>query len=232
MDLYRQKKDDCWLWWAIDRASKSVLGWTLGGSWNRNGRAVGGATASRPPGQVCHRLLASLRQNLRRPKPGPRQGAHLYHRKPEQPHPVLPGPSQTPDPQRQKVQRKSGRQHPVFYHQQMWRGAGVKNIINTYLAIPQSAGCARRRTAVWNVNLNIMLAMWPTTRHCATGRFTIKILPSKVSSGRKLLSEEKILRTGRVTSGSAIEVNINSMMLRVFSEICGQSRIQKLKHSS
>jgi len=30
MDLHRQKKDDCWLWWAIDRASKSVLGWTLG----------------------------------------------------------------------------------------------------------------------------------------------------------------------------------------------------------
>ncbi len=30
MDLPRQKKDDCWLWWAIDRASKSVLGWTLG----------------------------------------------------------------------------------------------------------------------------------------------------------------------------------------------------------
>ena len=30
MDLYRQKKDDCWLWWAVDRASKSVLGWTLG----------------------------------------------------------------------------------------------------------------------------------------------------------------------------------------------------------
>src|ERR1039457_2956910 len=30
MDLYRQKKEDCWLWWAIDRASKSVLGWTLG----------------------------------------------------------------------------------------------------------------------------------------------------------------------------------------------------------
>src|ERR1017187_9597082 len=29
-DLYRQKKDDYWLWWAIDRASKSVLGWTLG----------------------------------------------------------------------------------------------------------------------------------------------------------------------------------------------------------
>ena len=25
-----QKKDACWLWWAIDRASKSVLGWALG----------------------------------------------------------------------------------------------------------------------------------------------------------------------------------------------------------
>ena len=30
MDLHRQKKDDCRLWWAIDRASKSILGWTLG----------------------------------------------------------------------------------------------------------------------------------------------------------------------------------------------------------
>ena len=30
VDLYRQKKDDGWLWWAVDRASKSVLGWTLG----------------------------------------------------------------------------------------------------------------------------------------------------------------------------------------------------------
>src|ERR1035441_2324897 len=49
MDLYRQKKDACWLWWAVDRASKSVLGPGLdaGGSWNRNGRAAGGATASR-----------------------------------------------------------------------------------------------------------------------------------------------------------------------------------------
>ena len=30
MDVYRQKKADCWLWWAIDRASKRILGWTLG----------------------------------------------------------------------------------------------------------------------------------------------------------------------------------------------------------
>ena len=30
MDVYRQKKDDCWLWWAIDRATKRILGWTLG----------------------------------------------------------------------------------------------------------------------------------------------------------------------------------------------------------
>lgn len=30
MDVYRQKKDDCWLWWAVDRAAKRVLGWTLG----------------------------------------------------------------------------------------------------------------------------------------------------------------------------------------------------------
>src|ERR1019366_7989544 len=148
MDLYRQKKDDCWLWWAIDRASKSVLGWTLGGSWNRNGRAVGGATASRPPGQVCHRLLASLRENLRRPKPGPRQGAHLYHRKLEQPHPVLSGPPQTPDAQLQQVQRKPGRQHPVFYRHQMWRGTGAKYQINTCLAIPKFAVRADYGSAV------------------------------------------------------------------------------------
>jgi insertion element IS1 protein InsB len=30
MDLCLEKKDDCWLWWAIDRASKCVLGWALG----------------------------------------------------------------------------------------------------------------------------------------------------------------------------------------------------------
>ena len=30
MDVYRQKKADCWLWWAIDRATKRILGWTLG----------------------------------------------------------------------------------------------------------------------------------------------------------------------------------------------------------
>jgi insertion element IS1 protein InsB len=30
MDLCLEKKDDCWLWWAIDRASKRVLGWALG----------------------------------------------------------------------------------------------------------------------------------------------------------------------------------------------------------
>ena len=28
--LMSPKKDDCWLWWAVDRASQSVLGWTLG----------------------------------------------------------------------------------------------------------------------------------------------------------------------------------------------------------
>jgi hypothetical protein len=49
---------------------------------------------------------------------------------------VLPGPPQTPDAQLQQVQRKSGRQHPVFYRQQMWRGTRAKNTINTYLAIP------------------------------------------------------------------------------------------------
>ena len=30
MDVCGEKKDDCWLWWAIDRASKCILGWTLG----------------------------------------------------------------------------------------------------------------------------------------------------------------------------------------------------------
>ena len=30
VDIYRQKKADGWLWWAIDRASKQILGWTLG----------------------------------------------------------------------------------------------------------------------------------------------------------------------------------------------------------
>src|ERR1017187_2257545 len=93
----------------------------------------------RPPSQVCHRLLASLRENLRRSKPCPGQSAHLYHRKPEPPHPVLPGPPQAPDAQLQQVQRKSGRQHPVFYRHQRWRGTDVKNIINTYLAISASA---------------------------------------------------------------------------------------------
>src|ERR1039457_7009952 len=110
-------------------------GLDAGGSWNRNGRAAGGATASRPPGQVCHRLLAPLRENLRRPKPCPGQGAHLYHRKLEPPHPVLSGPPQTPDAQRQQVQRKPGRQHPVLHRQQRWRGTGTKNTINTYLVI-------------------------------------------------------------------------------------------------
>ena len=30
MDVCRQKKDACWLWWAVDRATKRILGWTLG----------------------------------------------------------------------------------------------------------------------------------------------------------------------------------------------------------
>ena len=30
MDVCGEKKDDCWLWWAVDRAAKRVLGWTLG----------------------------------------------------------------------------------------------------------------------------------------------------------------------------------------------------------
>ena len=30
MDVCRQKKDACWLWWAVDRATKKVCGWALG----------------------------------------------------------------------------------------------------------------------------------------------------------------------------------------------------------
>ena len=30
VDVCREKKAPCWLWWAVDRASKCVLGWTLG----------------------------------------------------------------------------------------------------------------------------------------------------------------------------------------------------------
>ena len=30
MDLCRPKKTACWLWWAVDRATKQVCGWTLG----------------------------------------------------------------------------------------------------------------------------------------------------------------------------------------------------------
>ena len=41
MDLYRQKKDDCWLWWAIDRATHQVLGWALGDRNTRTARALG-----------------------------------------------------------------------------------------------------------------------------------------------------------------------------------------------
>src|ERR1017187_8824185 len=95
-----------------------------------------GGTASRPPRQGLPPPLAPPRQNLRRPKPCPGQGAHLYHRKLEPPHPVLSGPPQAPDAQLQQVQRKPGRQHPVLHRQQMWRGTGTKNTINTYLAIP------------------------------------------------------------------------------------------------
>lgn len=46
MDFYRQKKDDCWLWWALDRASKSILGWPLGDR--------GTETAERLAAQLFH----------------------------------------------------------------------------------------------------------------------------------------------------------------------------------
>ena len=46
MDVCGGKKDACWLWWAIDRASKCILGWTLG---NR-----GTATAERLDAQLPH----------------------------------------------------------------------------------------------------------------------------------------------------------------------------------
>lgn len=30
MDLCVEKKEACWLWWAVDRATKRILGWALG----------------------------------------------------------------------------------------------------------------------------------------------------------------------------------------------------------
>lgn len=30
LDLRRPKKTACWLWWAVDRATKKICGWTLG----------------------------------------------------------------------------------------------------------------------------------------------------------------------------------------------------------
>jgi insertion element IS1 protein InsB len=30
MDVCREKKDACWLWWAVDRVTKKICGWTLG----------------------------------------------------------------------------------------------------------------------------------------------------------------------------------------------------------
>lgn len=46
MDLCLKKKDACWLWWAIDRGSKCVLGWALGDR--------GTATAERLDAQLPH----------------------------------------------------------------------------------------------------------------------------------------------------------------------------------
>ena len=46
MDVCRQKKDACWLWWAVDRATKRILGWTLGDR--------GTATAERLDAQLPH----------------------------------------------------------------------------------------------------------------------------------------------------------------------------------
>ena len=46
MDVCREKKAGCWLWWAVDRASKRVLGWTLGDR--------GTATAQRLDAQLPH----------------------------------------------------------------------------------------------------------------------------------------------------------------------------------
>ena len=43
---YASKKDACWLWWAIDRGSKCVLGWSLGDR--------GIATAERFDAQLPH----------------------------------------------------------------------------------------------------------------------------------------------------------------------------------
>ena len=30
MDVCRQKKAACWLWWAVDRVTKKICGWALG----------------------------------------------------------------------------------------------------------------------------------------------------------------------------------------------------------
>lgn len=30
MDVYLEKKATCWLWWAVDRVTKRILGWALG----------------------------------------------------------------------------------------------------------------------------------------------------------------------------------------------------------
>jgi len=46
VDLCLEKKEDYWLWWAIDRSSKRVLGWALGD------RATG--TAKKLDAQLPH----------------------------------------------------------------------------------------------------------------------------------------------------------------------------------
>ena len=54
MDVGGETKEDCWLWWAIDRASKCVLGWTLGDR--------GTETAERldaPLPHAAHRIFAT-----------------------------------------------------------------------------------------------------------------------------------------------------------------------------
>ena len=46
LDLRGPKKTACWLWWAIDRATKKVCGWTLGDR--------GAETARRLDAQLPH----------------------------------------------------------------------------------------------------------------------------------------------------------------------------------
>jgi insertion element IS1 protein InsB len=145
VDLYRQKKDACWLWWAVDRASKSVLGWTLGDR--------GTETAERLAAQLPYAPQVKFATDFWHPYAKIFCGQNHVQGKAHtftieslnNRNLVLSGPPQAPDAQLQQVQGKSGRQHPVLYRQQMWRGTGTNDAINTYLAIPNSGLLSKRR---------------------------------------------------------------------------------------